>query len=166
MSTFLRRGFTLFLLLLAAAFLHPVDTTAQTLPGWAEPSEQQGRSEVGGRSSDSPWSEDRRNQDRRVRNNPEFDLEPFRASNQGLGGAITNNPPTNCTTNDDCSENQVCCNVGGALRCKGAQGCESSGGTPVPLPPLATVALSLIGLAYGTWRLRCSHIGSKIVKRS
>jgi hypothetical protein len=40
MSTFLRRGFALFLLLLAAALLHPVDTTAQNLPGWAEPSEQ------------------------------------------------------------------------------------------------------------------------------
>jgi hypothetical protein len=71
MSTFLRRGFTLFLLLLAAALLHPVDTTAQNLPGWAEPSEQrqsrfesrkfdQSRPESGPRqsmSSTSPSSE-------------------------------------------------------------------------------------------------------------
>jgi hypothetical protein len=153
MSTFLRRGFTLFLLLLAAALLHPVDTTAQNLPGWAEPSEQR-ESRFESRSFDT---QENRYQSNRSQREPQSGINapfPGASTNGNNGGAscgaanpdnggcqnfCTSNPTadqcvSNCETDPDLS---YCDDVRAA----------------VPVDDYLPL-LMLAGIAYAALRLR------------
>jgi hypothetical protein len=165
MSTFLRRGFTLFLLLLAAALLHPVDTTAQNLPGWAEPSEQrQSRFESRSFENGETRGRSRVNPTRRT---PEVKEVPRRPS----PGPITNAPPK-CATNPSASGcSSSCSNNPTNPNC--SSGCETNPNAPwcdascqedpsqsfcngsVAIPVDGYLPfLMLVGIAYAALRLR------------
>jgi hypothetical protein len=145
MSPLLRRGFALFLLLLAASLLHPVDTTAQNLPGWAEPSEQ--RDSRFDRSSETPRASHNQGE-ASLDQSPDFETNPFQ---KPVDRPVASQGVESCS---ECGPNETCCTAGNSsnLVCK-KNGC-GGGQTPVPLPPFATALLSLIGLSYGAWTLR------------
>jgi hypothetical protein len=148
MSTLPRRSFTLFLLLLAASLLHPVDTTAQNLPGWAEPSEER----LDPNHTDRVEKQ-RRNHlpEERAARSKTYDLKPFDPSSPGGLGPVTREK--SCTVNSDCGGGQVCCDLGGTPRCIGKSACDNREGSIVPIDDYLPL-LMLAGIAYAALRLR------------
>jgi hypothetical protein len=157
MSTFLRRGFTLFLLLLAAALLHPVDTTAQNLPGWAEPSEQrQSRFETPYQYKEKTM--DRSGQSRQLQGSERkpTSLPGARLRNGGGDGGGSGPPPYNpgqCkkATHPIPECTQLCSEKPGNKNCK--KYFDETGATPIPIDDYLPF-LMLAGIAYAALRLR------------
>jgi hypothetical protein len=148
MSPLLRRGFALFLLLLAASLLHPVDTTAQNLPGWAEPSEQR-QSRFESRDLGQTRHHLRKNGAR-----PDPSRVP---GGHRFPGAVTFNQGggnNQCTAErEPCGKNgnKVCVlNAGGKFQCVPK---NSNPGQEVPVDDYLPL-LMLAGIAYAALRLR------------
>jgi hypothetical protein len=153
MSTFLRRGFTLFLLFLAAALLHPVDTTAQNLPGWAEPSEQR----------ESRFDRQKfKNNDAGVasRSHDQAGDDLANSPDTGFPGPITNKQgriaPGECEPS--CSSDEYCYQPGNSGNGNNSPKCYTKGTGPAPgqgIPVDDYLPLLLLaGIAYAAIRLR------------
>jgi hypothetical protein len=167
MSPLLRRGFALFLLLLAASLLHPVDTTAQNLPGWAEVSEQrQSRFE-------SQSQLEKRHHRERIESGPKSGRRhtPKDRSITPSPGVVTNSSVNSCNGNasnnnceDACVDNptadicQQTCSASDAPgwcedRCSGSPDDPAFCANEIPVDDYLPL-LMLAGIAYAALRLR------------
>ena len=144
MSLLLRHGFTsLLLLFLTAVLLHPVDTTAQNLPGWAEPSEQR-QSRFESREYEPRTENTRPPEPQKNPLGPNYNPQPITNEKPPWTG-----PPKTC---GECGPDEQCCQKNDGSKTYCAVECGSKG-TPIPVDDYLPL-LMLAGIAYAALRLR------------